>query len=102
MADTCQRACSLSPTGLSARKAAVAELLHRHPPASTPIPGGRRLTFGPGPQIEQELRRLIALEADCCAFLTMTLTAADGTVSLTVTGPPEAQVQLADIFTPFS
>jgi hypothetical protein len=48
------------------------------------------------------LRHLIALEADCCTFLTMQLTTASDAVSLTVTGPPEAQAQLADLFTPAS
>jgi hypothetical protein len=66
------------------------------------VPGGRRLTFAAGSRIEQELRHLIALEADCCALLAMGLSTDAETVSLTVTGPPEAQAQLVDIFAAIS
>lgn len=64
------------------------------------MPGGRRLTFPAETPIEQELRHLIALEADCCAFLAMRLGTDADSVSLTVTGPTEAQAQLVDIFAP--
>jgi hypothetical protein len=97
LANSCRLTCTLSPSSLADRKRDIAELLRRHPPVITTVPEGRRLTFVAGAKIEHELRQLIALEADCCAFLAMRLNTDADSVSLTVTGPPETQDQLIDI-----
>lgn len=62
------------------------------------MPGGRQLTFAARPHIEEKLRHLIALEAECCVFLKMRLNSTADNVSLTITGLPEAHAQLRDIF----
>ena len=59
-------------------------------------------TFAPGREITRHLQELVALEAECCTFLTLQLTTTADAVSLTITGPPEAQRQLAEIFAPTS
>lgn len=42
--------------------------------------------------------RLVALEHQCCRFLTfkILLEAGEGTINLEVTGPPEAKTMIAD------
>ncbi len=96
--NTCQTRCSLSPAALTARTATVSELLRTHPHRRTSINGGRRLTFTADPQLEHALHELVALEADCCPFLTMTITADTQEISLTVTGSEDAQDQFSEIF----
>jgi hypothetical protein len=100
MRDNDHLSCSLSPGNLEVRKAMIAELLSDNPHAVESIPGGRKLTFPAGGPIEEELRHLVAVEAECCEFLTMTLTTTAHEMTLAVAGPPEAQAQLADIFEP--
>ena len=51
---------------------------------------GARQIYEPGAATERELRSLIALEAQCCAFLDFDLTSDARGLVLDVTGPPEA------------
>lgn len=96
-AGTCQTRCSLSPAALTARTATITELLRTHPHRRTSIDAGRRLTFNADPQLEHALRELVTLEADCCPFLTMTITADTDEISLTITSSEDAQDQLDEI-----
>jgi hypothetical protein len=41
----------------------------------------------------------VELEARCCAFLSLTMAAVDDAIVLDVTGPPEAQPLIAELFT---
>lgn len=65
-----------------------------------PLSGGVRARFAAEPGLEQELRALIALEAECCAFLAIALHATDRGLLLDVTGPPEAQAIIDGMFSP--
>ena len=47
---------------------------------------------------EEELRELVRLEGECCAFLDLRVDEADGVLVLHVSGPPEA----ADILAAFA
>lgn len=96
---TCTVTCELSPAALQERKKMIGGLLERGLEHVEPVPGGIRARFAAVAGIEPGLRALIALEAECCAFLTMTLSAQDGPVMLEVTGPPEAQSLIAELFT---
>jgi hypothetical protein len=98
--DPCQPVvCSLSPDGLHERKALIDELLARGLTGLTPIPGGVRDRLTPGPGIRADLDALVELEARCCAFLSLTVAVADGAIVLDVTGAPEAQTLIAELFT---
>lgn len=92
-------ACTLSPDRFRDRKALVAGILKRRLVQLAPLPDGVRARFEAGGEIEADLRALVKLEADCCSSLSMTVQASDSDVVLEVTGPPETQSLIADLFT---
>jgi hypothetical protein len=96
----CDLACSLSPAGLRERKVLIDRLLAQSATDPVPISGGVQARFGHSPAIERELRALVALEAECCAFLSITVTHRDDLVVLEITGPPAAQSLIDELFTP--
>jgi hypothetical protein len=55
-----------------------------------PHPSGVSLRYRRDANVEGELRRLIALEIECCAFLGFDLEERPDHLSLTVSGPEEA------------
>jgi hypothetical protein len=95
----CGLACGLSPAGLRERKALIDRLLRQTTTPPAPISGGVQARFGHDSAIEQELRALIALEAECCAFLSLTVSREDDLVVLDVTGPPDALSLIDELFT---
>jgi hypothetical protein len=98
-ADRCQPlTCSLSPDGLRERKAVIDELVAAGLTALTAIPGGVRARFTARPELKADLDALVELEAQCCAFLSLTITGADDATVLEVTGPPDAQTLIAELF----
>jgi hypothetical protein len=96
-ASRCAVTCSLSPAALNARRRLIAGLVGRATRPPIAVPGGWQLVFSPTPELEQQITALIALEADCCPFLTLRPTTRSRQVTLTITGPPEADAQLADL-----
>jgi len=91
-------ACTLTPGALAGRVGELAALAERALRSRAPAAGGERLVFADAPGIEDALREAVAAEASCCSFLRMTLArTADGLV-LDVTGPPEAQPVIAQLF----
>lgn len=98
--DGCQSlVCSLPSDELRERKALIDQLLARGLTGVTAIPGGVRFRFRTGPGIKADLDALVKLEARCCAFLSLTVADADGAIVLQVTGAPEAQTLIAELFT---
>ena len=96
--EACQPSCSLSRTALRSRRSMIAALLRQTLQPPEVVPGGRRLHFPASAALGAQLERLIALEAECCPFLTLTAQTSAGQLSLTITGPPEAQAQLAELW----
>lgn len=97
--DRCQPpACSLSPVGLRERKVLIDELLARGLTGLTGIPGGVRARFTIGAEVKADLDALVELEARCCAFLSLTVACADDAIVLEVTGAPEAQTLILELF----
>ena len=47
--------------------------------------------------VEQELRRLLDLERDCCSVLSWDLVEAEGNLVVTITGPGELATMLDDL-----
>jgi hypothetical protein len=99
--DRCQPlACSLSPDALRERKVLIHQLLARGLTGVTAIPGGVRARFVTGPGLKAaDLDMLVELEARCCAFLSLTVAGTDDAIVLEVTGAPEAQTLIAELFT---
>lgn len=91
-------ACSLSPEGLRERKALIDELLTRGFTTLTAIPGGVQAQFVTEPELKADLDALVELEARCCAFLSLSVSDAQDTIVLEVTGAPEAQALIAELF----
>jgi hypothetical protein len=80
------------------RKALIDGLLARGLTALTAIPGGVRARFMTRPEIRADLDALVVLEARCCAFLSLTVARADDAIVLEVTGAPEVQALIAELF----
>ena len=91
-------ACTLRPAEYSDRAAQLAELADGALRSRTPIAGGERLTFAPGPGTEERLRAAVAAEASCCAFLRMDLRTEPEALVLDITGPAEAKPIIAELF----
>jgi hypothetical protein len=56
---------------------------------------GLRLDFDAGPGVEDELRSLVALETECCAFARWSVSAAGGQLTVEISGDSEAAVAAA-------
>jgi len=82
-------ACSLTASGLRARRRAVLELLRRHGREQRPLPNGYRLCFEQSDDVMASLAALIETERACCPFLSfqMIVEPDHGPVSLELTGP---------------
>jgi hypothetical protein len=63
-------ACSLGQTELSQRGARWAALMARADGQVSPTESGMRLVFAADQDISGELRELVELERECCAFAT--------------------------------
>jgi hypothetical protein len=87
-------ACSLPPAEHSARRATIDGIARDSLRSREPIERGARFTFGA--DAEDDLRALIAAEAECCPFLRMALDRSGDSVTLEVTGPEEAQPLIAE------
>jgi hypothetical protein len=85
-------ACSLPSAELRARRAEVSAIARTWLRSRD----GGRLSFAPA--AEPALRELVALEAECCPFLTLDLRRAGDAVQLTVTGPAGAAPIIAELF----
>lgn len=75
--DTAAVACSLGPSNMDARVDEWTDLLARRLVEVNAIPGGVRLVLQRSPAASSELRRLIALERSCCAWINWAITEGD-------------------------
>ncbi len=66
----------------------------------TTIASGVRLRFRGEDGVAERLEELIAAERECCPFLDMTLTGADGDLVVDITAPRDAQPVLELMFSP--
>jgi hypothetical protein len=81
-------ACTLTTAELRPRRAHVAAIAEQSLRARRSLPHGEQLVFDRS--AEPALRELIALEAECCPFLTLALHTTGDALALTITGPDEA------------
>ena len=80
-------ACSLGGSEQAARFEEWRALARAARIAHAELPDGATLLYRRSAEIEAELRRLVRLEAGCCAFLAFALDSSPKELRLTVTGP---------------
>ena len=85
-------ACTLTDQDHAENRGRWHELAARTLVAVTSTPRGLRLEFHAGPDVRSELADLVALERECCAFASWTLSEAGGRVVLDVTGRTDEAV----------
>lgn len=91
-------ACTLTPDRYDARTAELAALAARALRTREQIAAGERLVFTDTPEMERELRTVIAAESRCCAFLTMDLIRTGDGLVVDITGPQDARRVIAELF----
>jgi hypothetical protein len=82
-------ACTLAAAGLAAQARRWQRLMARAMTDLTETADGLRLSFRPGSEVAEELRRLVAVENDCCSWAAWAVeTNAEATVlDVRSTGP---------------
>ena len=68
-----QIACTLSPASLAAQAGQWRQLIGQALTDRTETADGLRMSFRPGPGVEEELRRLVASETRCCRWAAWTV-----------------------------
>jgi hypothetical protein len=77
-------ACTLTAAGLAAQARRWEQFLARAMTGRAETADGVRLSFRPEPGTEDELRALVAVESECCAWATWTAQRVGGAVVLDV------------------
>ena len=82
-------ACTLSSAGLAAQAGRWERLIARAMTERAETADGLRVSFRPEPGVEEELRRLVAVENECCSWAAWAVEANAGATVLDVrsTGP---------------
>ena len=93
-------ACTLTPEGITARRALIDALAADGLLDQTATDSGLRLRLRDTPDIEQRTRALIAAESSCCAFLDFDLGREDGDLALAISGPQAARPVIDMFFAP--
>ena len=91
-------ACTLTADAFRNRTDELTAIASRALRSRQPLEHGERLIFVAADATERELRAAIAAEAECCAFLTMTLRRDDDRLLLDITGPDEARPIIENLF----
>jgi hypothetical protein len=91
-------ACTLSPGQYKDRTGKLAALAARALHSRAQTADGEQLTFADTPEIEGELRAVIAAESSCCAFLRMELHRTGDGLVLDITGAQDARPVIAELF----
>jgi len=82
--DTVLVACALTPSDLAAQAGRWQRLMARAMTERTETADGLRMSFRPEPGTEEELRKLVAVESECCAWADWTVALSTGTLVLDV------------------
>jgi hypothetical protein len=91
-------ACSLTTSQAAERARQTADIASRALRGREAIAGGQRLRFAGDRELEDELRAVVAAEAECCSFLDMRLRRGGGVIELDITGPAEARPIIEGLF----
>jgi len=93
-------ACTLGTGDRAQRAARWGALAARALRQASRTEHGLRLVFGAGPGVEDELRSLVALERECCAFARWSVTAGGRRVTLEVSGDSQEAAAAAQALLP--
>jgi hypothetical protein len=93
-------ACTLTAAGLAAQAARWERLIARAMTGRAETADGVRLSFRPGPGTEHELRALVAVETECCAWAAWTVGRSAGEIVLDVHATAEGIAALHAMFAP--
>src|ERR1700737_4113505 len=95
-------ACTLTEAEMRGRRNTILVFFRRAVLNVTPLPLGYAYLFEPTSEVLGHLSRLVDLERQCCPFLTfrIVIEAGNQPICLEVTGPPDAEVVIADFFGP--
>ena len=95
-------ACTLSSADLAAQAARWQQLMARAMSERTETADGLRLSFRPEPGVEEELRRLVAVEVECCRWAAWTVETNAGATVLDVRSTGPGVATLHGMFGPVS
>jgi hypothetical protein len=93
-----QIACTLSSAGLAAQAGRWERLIARAMTECTETADGLRMSFRPEPGVEEELRRLVAVESGCCSWADWMVQANAETIVLNVRSAREGIPTLHGLF----
>jgi hypothetical protein len=92
-------ACTLDAAALRDRRAELEAIGAEGLVAARFEGGGARLRFRPS--VAERLEDVVAAERECCAWLGLDLSRADGELELTLTAPPDAEPALREFAAAF-
>lgn len=95
-------ACSLSASELPARLAEMSAIGRDSLLGAKASGRHARLRFDGGPDTRDRLAAIVAAESQCCAFLTMRLTEAPGSITLEIQGPEGAEPVVDELVQAFA
>ena len=98
MNETTPVACTLTAAGLAAQAGRWERLIARAMTGRAETADGVCLTFRSGPGTEDELRALVAVEAECCAWATWAVGLTAGQIVLDVHATAEGIATLHAMF----
>lgn len=88
MQETPPIACTLTAADLADRQQAWLKV-GTYGTRASEIPGGLAFTFRAVPGVDESLRELVRLEAECCEWMTFALDQSPDTVIMTISGAGE-------------
>jgi hypothetical protein len=96
-------ACTLSSSGLAAQARRWEQLIAQSMTEYAETTDGLRLSFRPEPGVAEELRRLVAVENECCPWAAWTVETAAGATVLDIRSSTEGGLAtLRTMFRPVS
>ena len=93
-------ACTLSSAGLAAQAGRWERLIAQALTGRTETADGLRMSFRPGSGVEEELRRLVAVEAECCSWTSWAVETDAGSTVLDVRSAGPGIAALRGMFRP--
>lgn len=91
-------ACTLTADQVPDRVALIDALTSDALLGRQPVDGGVRWRFRDGPDVEQRVRELVALESRCCGFLRFDIGRDDSALTVDITGSADAQPVIEQLF----
>jgi hypothetical protein len=92
--------CTLTSAGLAAQAGRWERLIAGAMTGCTQTSDGLRISFRPEPEVEEELRRLVAVETECCSWATWAVETNAGATVLDVRSAGPGIATLHGMFRP--